>query len=89
MNITTTNTAATDTATADASYRLEGTMLELCSCAVSCPCFIGEDPDRGECFGVITFHLEKGEARGVDVSELTFIKLRERRETPAFRHGEG
>lgn len=75
MNITTTNSAATDTATADASYRLEGTMLELCSCAVSCPCFIGEDPDRGECFGVITFHLEKGEARGVDVSGLNLINV--------------
>jgi hypothetical protein len=56
-------------------YRLEGTMLEICSCAVSCPCFIGEDPDGGECFGVIAFNLEKGEARGVDVSGLTLVNV--------------
>ncbi|EWH01682.1 DUF1326 domain-containing protein [Halomonas sp. BC04] len=56
-------------------YRLEGTMLEICSCAVSCPCFIGEDPDGNECFGVIAFNLEQGEARGVDVSGLTLVNV--------------
>ncbi|MFY0990584.1 DUF1326 domain-containing protein [Halomonas sp. C05BenzN] len=61
--------------TTESSYRLEGTMLEICSCAVSCPCFIGEDPDGDECFGVIAFHLEKGEARGVDVSGLTLVNV--------------
>lgn len=65
MNMTTTHM----------SYHLEGTMLEICSCAVPCPCFIGEDPDGGECFGVIAFQLEKGEARGVDVSGLTLVNV--------------
>jgi len=69
MNTTTT------TATTAAGYHLDGTMLEICSCAVSCPCFIGEDPDGGECFGLIAFHLETGEARGVDVSGLTLVNV--------------
>lgn len=60
---------------AETSYRLEGTMLEICSCAVSCPCFIGEDPDGNECFGVIAFNLERGQARGVDVSGLNIINV--------------
>ncbi|QTF90867.1 DUF1326 domain-containing protein [Halomonas sp. BM-2019] len=64
-----------NTTTTTEGYRLEGTMLEICSCAVPCPCFIGEDPDRGECFGVIAFHLEKGEARGVDVAGLTLVNV--------------
>ncbi|MCG6657970.1 DUF1326 domain-containing protein [Halomonas campisalis] len=59
----------------ESGYRLEGSMLEICSCAVSCPCFIGEDPDGNECFGVIAFHLERGEARGVDVSGLTLVNV--------------
>ncbi len=61
--------------TTEASYHLEGTMLEICSCAASCPCFIGEDPDGNECFGVIAFNLEQGEARGIDVSGLTLVNV--------------
>ncbi|WP_379687006.1 DUF1326 domain-containing protein [Halomonas alkalicola] len=75
MNITTTNTTTTNTTTANSGYHLKGTMLEICSCAVPCPCFIGEDPDGGECFGVIAFHLEKGKARGVDVAGLTLVNV--------------
>jgi hypothetical protein len=33
-----------------AAYQLEGTLLEACSCGVLCPCWIGEDPDDGECY---------------------------------------
>ena len=29
-------------------YQLEGTLLEVCSCDVLCPCWIGEDPDGGD-----------------------------------------
>lgn len=57
------------------SYRLEGTMLEVCSCAAPCPCFLGEDPDGSECFGLVIFNLERGEARGVDVSGLTIVNV--------------
>ena len=31
------------------AYRLEGDLLEVCNCDVLCPCWIGEDPDRGLC----------------------------------------
>lgn len=63
------------TTTTGSGYRLEGTMLEICSCGVPCPCFIGEDPDGNECFGVIAFHLDSGHARGVDISGLTLINV--------------
>ncbi len=63
------------TTTTGLGYRLEGTMLEICSCCVPCPCFIGEDPNGGECGGVIAFHLERGTAGGVDVSGLTIANV--------------
>lgn len=63
------------TTTTGLGYQLEGTMLEICSCGVPCPCFIGEDPDGGECLGVIAFHLERGTAGGVDVSGLTIANV--------------
>jgi hypothetical protein len=35
--------------TTTTAYQLEGSLLEACSCEVLCPCWIGEDPDRGTC----------------------------------------
>ena len=54
------------------AYRLEGSMLEVCSCAAICPCWVGKDPDGGTCEGVIAWHFEKGEVDGTSVSGLTF-----------------
>ncbi len=56
-------------------YKLEGRMLEACTCNAICPCWIGEDPDSGTCHGTIAWHFEKGEIDGVDVSGLTFAVL--------------
>lgn len=56
-----------------AGYQLEGTLLEVCSCDVLCPCWIGEDPDGGTCDSFLAYNLDKGTIRGVDVSGLTLI----------------
>lgn len=62
-------------ATAQAVYQLEGTMLEACSCGVLCPCWIGEDPDGGECFSFIAYHFTRGQILGIDVSGVNFVML--------------
>ena len=54
------------------AYRLEGSMLEVCTCNAICPCWIGQDPDGGTCEGVMAWHFDKGEVDGTDVSGLTF-----------------
>jgi hypothetical protein len=53
------------------AYRLQGKMLEVCTCNAICPCWVGEDPDGGTCEGVISWHFEQGDINGVDVSGLT------------------
>ncbi len=53
------------------AYRLEGSMLEVCSCHAICPCWIGLAPDGGHCEGTIAYHFDKGDIDGVDVSGLT------------------
>jgi hypothetical protein len=53
------------------AYDLEGSLLEVCSCNVLCPCWIGEDPDLGDCQSVVAYHFDRGTVRGVDVSGLT------------------
>jgi hypothetical protein len=60
--------AATDTAV---GYDLEGSLLEVCTCDVLCPCWIGEDPDNGDCESVVAYHFDRGTIRGVDVAGLT------------------
>lgn len=52
-------------------YQLEGSILEVCDCNILCPCWVGEDPDRGACEGVVAWHIDTGMIGGVDISGLT------------------
>jgi hypothetical protein len=60
-------------ATDDVAYDLKGSLLEVCTCDVLCPCWIGEDPDRGDCLSVVAYHFDRGTIRGVDVDGLTLV----------------
>ena len=53
------------------AYKIEGKLLEVCSCNVLCPCWIGEDPDGGTCDSAMAWHIDKGEIEGVDVAGQT------------------
>jgi hypothetical protein len=57
------------------AYELEGRMLEVCTCNVICPCWVGEDPDGGTCEGVIAWHIDRGTVNGVDVAGRTLAIL--------------
>ena len=67
-------TQTTEKAT-KAGYLLEGTLLEACSCGVLCPCWIGEDPDGGQCFAFNAYHFDSGTINGVDVSGLNIVNV--------------
>jgi hypothetical protein len=54
-------------------YSFTGTLIEACSCNVLCPCWIGEDPDQGDCRTFLSFRIDEGRIRGVDVSGLTVV----------------
>jgi hypothetical protein len=56
-------------------YDLEGTLLEACSCGVLCPCWVGADPDAGECDSFNAYKFEHGVINGIDVSGLAFINV--------------
>ena len=53
------------------AYEIEGRLLEVCTCNVLCPCWVGEDPDFKTCDTTIAWGIEKGSIEGVDVSGLT------------------
>ena len=42
------------------AYQLEGKLLEVCTCKILCPCWVGEDPDGdGTCLSVNSWHIDK------------------------------
>jgi hypothetical protein len=54
------------------AYKIEGKLLEVCSCNILCPCWVGEDPDGGTCDSAMAWKIDKGEIEGIDVAGLTF-----------------
>ena len=53
-------------------FDLGNTRLEVCTCNILCPCWVGEDPDNGDCQSIMAWHFDSGTIDGVDVSGLTF-----------------
>lgn len=54
------------------AYEIEGKLLEVCSCNILCPCWVGEDPDGGTCDSAMAWRIDSGQIEGVDVAGLTF-----------------
>src|ERR671935_3169530 len=57
------------------AYQLEGSLLEVCTCNILCPCWVGEDPDGGICEGVLAWHCDSGTVNGTDIAGRTFVLL--------------
>lgn len=51
------------------AYEIEGRLLEVCTCNILCPCWVGEDPDGGTCDSVLGWAVDKGTIEGVDVAD--------------------
>lgn len=56
-------------------YRIEGELLESCSCMAPCPCWIGDDPDGGSCQAFNAYRIVRGDIDGVDVADCNFIRV--------------
>jgi hypothetical protein len=59
----------------DMVYQLEGRILEVCTCQILCPCWVGENPDFGTCDSVIAWHVDRGTIDGLDVSGRTIALI--------------
>ena len=52
------------------TYEVQGRLLEVCTCNVLCPCWVGEDPDGdGTCDSILGWYVDSGTVQGVDVSD--------------------
>lgn len=57
------------------AYSVEGQLLEVCTCNILCPCWVGEDPDEGYCDAIVGWHINSGNIEGVDVTGRNFAML--------------
>ena len=51
------------------AYEIEGRLLEVCTCNVLCPCWVGEDPDYKTCDTTIDL---SSDPPGLVVQEAVF-----------------
>jgi hypothetical protein len=51
------------------AWKVSGQSLELCSCKMLCPCWLGPEgePDQGWCGGGFVFDVREGNSDGVDL----------------------
>lgn len=57
------------------AYKVEGTLLEVCTCEILCPCWVGEDPDNPTCDSIMAYHVDRGSVNGTDVSGRTLALM--------------
>ena len=57
------------------AYNLEGSLLEVCTCNILCPCWVGEDPDNATCDSVMGWQVTNGQVDGLDVTGRTVAAL--------------
>lgn len=52
------------------TWQLSGKSMELCSCKMLCPCWLGPDgePDEGWCAGAFAFDIQRGSSDGVNLA---------------------
>lgn len=53
------------------TYDIEGRLLEVCTCNILCPCWVGEDPDGGTCDSSFAWQIDRGTIEGIDVTGRT------------------
>jgi hypothetical protein len=72
-NTPATRAAQDGTPGAAPSWRLTGTGMEACRCAVTCPCNFGSDPTEIPCGVVIGWHFTDGQYGDTPLGDLNLI----------------
>ncbi len=57
------------------SWNVSGRSVEVCSCALLCPCWLGPEgaPDQGWCSGIFGFDIREGASDGIKVDGFRVV----------------
>ena len=56
-------------------WRMQGDVMDAYSCNYACPCNFGNDPSKGFCESVVTFHIQEGSYGATRLDSLNFVLL--------------
>ena len=57
------------------SWRMRGDVIDACSCNYACPCNFGNDPSKGFCESVVSFHIQEGNYGATRLDSLNLVLL--------------
>ena len=57
------------------NWKLEGDYFEACNCDTVCPCVFLGNPDQGECYLTIAWHIEKGHFYDTSLDGLNVVAV--------------
>ena len=55
------------------SWRMQGEVMEACSCDITCPCNFGGDPTKLPCEAILGFHIREGNYGNTRLDNLNFV----------------
>ena len=55
------------------SWRMQGDILEACSCNVTCPCNFGGDPTQVPCDAILAFRIQEGNYGNTQLNGLNMV----------------
>ena len=59
--------------TTAASWRIQGDILEACSCEYTCPCNFGNDPTQLPCHAILGFRIQEGNHGNIRLDGLNYV----------------
>ena len=68
-----TRAAQEGTPSVASSWRLTGTAMEACRCAVTCPCNFGSDPTEVPCGAIIAWQIADGQYGDTQLQDLNLV----------------
>ena len=57
------------------SWKLTGDWFDVCKCNIPCPCTFAQTPSYGDCEGVMTYHINKGQYGETSLDGLNVLIL--------------
>ena len=55
------------------TWRMQGDILEACSCNVTCPCNFGGDPTQVPCDAILAFRIQEGNYGNTQLNGLNMV----------------
>ena len=55
------------------SWRMQGEVMEACSCNLTCPCNFGGEPTQSPCEAIVGFRIQEGNYGNTRLDNLNFV----------------